>query len=248
MPPKPRIRLDILLAERGLARSRSHARDMILRGVVLVDGELAEKPAEAVAGDAVIAFTQDEDFVSRGAHKLLYALEAFALRPEGRVCLDVGASTGGFTEILLKHGARRVYAVDVGREQLHPSLRTDPRVLVFEETDIRAIEPRHFPVPPQAVTVDVSFISLLKVLPAALSLTAPGSWLAALVKPQFEAGREHIGKGGIARDEAARLASVERVRAFIETCPGWRVIGVEPSPIAGQDGNHEFLLGAVHGG
>jgi 23S rRNA (cytidine1920-2'-O)/16S rRNA (cytidine1409-2'-O)-methyltransferase len=244
---EPKVRLDLLLAKRGLARSRSHAQDMIRRGSVLVDGEMAEKPASMVAADAEITFTQDEDFVSRGAHKLLAALDAFKLRPDGRVCMDVGASTGGFTEILLRHGARRVYAVDVGWGQLHGSLRTDPRVSVFEETDIRAIDPHLLPERPQAVTIDVSFISLLKVLPAALELTAPGCWLVALVKPQFEVGRENIGKGGIARDAAARLESVERVRAFVQNSPGWRVIGVEASPIAGQDGNFEFLLGAVHG-
>jgi 23S rRNA (cytidine1920-2'-O)/16S rRNA (cytidine1409-2'-O)-methyltransferase len=247
VPPEPKIRLDLLLAKRGLARSRSHAQDMIRRGSVIADGELAEKPAYMVDPGIEITFTQDEDFVSRGAHKLLAALDAFGLQPGGRVCLDVGASTGGFTEILLRHGARHVYAVDVGWGQLDASLRTDPRVSVFEETDIRSIEPHQLPAPAQAITVDVSFISLLKVLPAVMALAAPQCWMIALIKPQFEAGRENIGKGGIARD-TAREECAGRIRAFVQNCPGWQVAGLEPSPITGQDGNHEFLLGATYEG
>jgi 23S rRNA (cytidine1920-2'-O)/16S rRNA (cytidine1409-2'-O)-methyltransferase len=240
-------RIDRLLVEVGLAATRARAADLVRRGCVTVAGEAVCKPGTLVADDAALTVTPGAgDYVSRGALKLFAALRSFGLSPHGAVALDVGASTGGFTEVLLAEGAAKVYAVDVGREQLHERLRTDPRVMPLEATDARKIDATIIPESVTAIVADVSFISLTQVLPAALKCAAPGAWLVALVKPQFEAGREAVGKGGVVRDEKDRARAVARVRDFLEG-QGWRVLGVIPSPIAGGSGNVEFLIGARHG-
>jgi len=230
--------------EVGLAPTRARAADLIRRGCVTVAGVVAQKPGALVADDAPLAVTPDAgSYVSRGNLKLIAALRSFGLSPHGCVALDVGASTGGFTELLLEEGAAKVYAVDVGRGQLHDSLRTDPRVVSLEATDARTIDETLIPEPVTAIVADVSFISLTQALPAALKRAAPGAWLVALVKPQFEAGREAVGKGGIVRDEKDHARAVDRVRKFFEG-EGWRAIGIIPSPITGGSGNVEFLIGA----
>lgn len=239
-------RLDQALVTRGLAATRSRARDLILRGQVLVGGRAVAKAGTLVSDDAEITVSPGAgaEAVSRGGLKLAAALDAFGLDPAGRTALDVGASTGGFTEALLARGATRVYAVDVGRGQLHPRLAADPRVVSLEETDSRSLDTALVPEPVGVIVADVSFISLDKALPPALALAAPGAFLVALVKPQFEAGREGVDKGGIVRDAAVRDAAVARVRDWVAGLPGWRVVGVIPSPIPGGSGNREFLLGA----
>jgi 23S rRNA (cytidine1920-2'-O)/16S rRNA (cytidine1409-2'-O)-methyltransferase len=237
-------RLDQRLVAEGLAPSRARAADLIRRGCVTVSGETVLKPGSLVADDAAIVVAAGAgDHVSRGALKLEAALRAFALEPEGRVMLDVGASTGGFTEVLLAEGAAKVYAVDVGRGQLHDSLRADPRVVSLEATDVRTLDAALIPEPVAAIVADVSFISLTQALPAALELAAPGAWLVALVKPQFEAGRAAVGKGGIVRKAEDRERAIARVQAFLED-ENWTVLGVIPSPIEGGSGNAEFLIGA----
>ena len=202
------------------------------------------KTGQEVDEDEPLEVLEKEHFVARSALKLAAALDAFGFSPGGRVCLDIGASTGGFTQVLIERGAARVFAVDVGRGQLHPSLKAHPRVISMEATDARALAPGVFQVPIEAVTCDVSFISLLKVLPAILPLAHQNAWVAALVKPQFEVGRALIGKGGIVKDEAAKRDAVTRVSASLEAA-GWDVRGKLRSPILGQDGNEETLLGAV---
>ena len=230
--------------EEGLAPSRARAADLVRRGCVTVAGEAVSKAGALVADDAPLAVAAGAGcHVSRAALKLEAALAAFGLSPEGRVVIDVGASTGGFTEVLLGQGAAKVYAVDVGRDQLHERLRTDKRVVSLEGTDARSIDARLIPEPAAAIVADVSFISLTQALPAALTLTRADAWLVALVKPQFEAGREAIGKGGIVRDETEWMRAITRVRDFLES-EGWQVIGVMPSPITGGSGNVEFLIGA----
>jgi len=239
------LRLDKVLLLRGLVATRSRARDLIVRGAVRVDGAVALKPGVQVAEDVPIALAESPDYVSRGALKLAAALEAFRFDPQDRVALDVGASTGGFTEVLLGRGARHVFAIDVGHGQLHPDLVRDTRVTSLEGRDARTLSAREIPERVGAIVADVSFISLEKALPAALALAAPGCWLVALVKPQFEAGRDAIGKGGIVRDGAVRDAQAEKIAAWIGGLPGWRVAGAIPSPIEGGSGNREFLLGAL---
>jgi 23S rRNA (cytidine1920-2'-O)/16S rRNA (cytidine1409-2'-O)-methyltransferase len=242
-------RLDKEIVARGLAPSRSRAQDLIRRGLVTADGIVALKPGTEVPEGAAIHIADAAgDPVSRGGVKLTAALDYFRLQPDGLVALDVGASTGGFTEVLLQRGAARVYAVDVGHGQLHPRLARDPRVVALEGCDARRLDRTLVPEPIGAVVADVSFISLTKVLPAALALTAPGAWLVALIKPQFEAGRAAVGKGGIVRDPAARERAVAMVQAWVAGQAGWRVLGVIPSPIAGGSGNAEFLLGAMRDG
>lgn len=242
-----RHRLDEELVARGLVATRSRARDLIRRGLVMADGERATKPAQPVGGDVSLCLVGDAGgYVSRGAEKLAAALDAFGFDPNGLICLDVGASTGGFTEVLLQRGAAKVYAVDVGHGQLHRRIAADPRCVCLEGVDARALDRERIPEPVAAIVSDVSFISLTLALPAALGLAAPGAWLAALIKPQFEVGRESVGKGGIVRDGAARDAAVAKVEDWLSAQPGWRVSGGVPSPIAGGSGNIEFLAGAVH--
>ena len=235
-------RLDQALVTRGLSRTRSQAREAILRGAVRVDGEVARRASQRVDEGARLE-TTGEAWVSRAAHKLIAALDHFAIDPEGALALDIGASTGGFTEVLLARGAAKVIALDVGHDQLAAPLRRDPRVTVTEGVNARHLTREALPFAPDLIVSDVSFISLRLALPPALELAAPGARLAALVKPQFEVGREHIGKGGIVKDEAVALAAVAAVREMVDAA-GYRVDEAIPSPIEGGDGNREWLIAA----
>jgi 23S rRNA (cytidine1920-2'-O)/16S rRNA (cytidine1409-2'-O)-methyltransferase len=239
----PRQRADRLLVERGLFESRAKAQAAIAAGLVSVDGVAVRKASEEIPIDARLSASAAHPYVSRGGVKLAAALDHFGFDPKGRVCLDVGASTGGFTHVLLERGAVKVYAIDVGRGQLHESLRARPEVAALEETDIRDISPARFVERPDLVTVDVSFISLKLVLPPALAFAKQPAQLVALIKPQFEAGRAAL-KKGVVRDEAVRRAVCKDISAFVASL-GWRVLGVIPSPITGGDDNVEFLLGAL---
>lgn len=228
----------------GLAPSRARAQALIAAGVVTVDGAVAEKPGLRVPATAVLAVTGDPlPWVSRAALKLVHALDVFGVNPAGLVGLDLGASTGGFTEVLLARGATEVWAVDVGHGQLHPHLRDDPRVRAREGLNVRALTPDDVP-PPGILVADLSFIPLATALPAALALCPPGARLVALVKPQFEVGPAAVGKGGIVRDATAIAAARARVRDFLEAS-GWTVTGEAESPILGGDGNAEFLITAL---
>ena len=235
-------RADIVLVERGLFESRARAQAAIAAGRVTADGARVRKPSEPIAADATLRASPAHPYVSRGALKLVAALDHFGLDPRGRACLDIGASTGGFTEVLLARGARRVYAVDVGRAQLHPRLRAHPSIVSLEETDIRALDPARLDEPPDFVAVDVSFISLKAVLPAADRLVRRPAQLIALIKPQFEAGRSNV-KKGIVRDPAVHAAVCDEIATFVLSL-GWEVAGVIPSPIEGGEGNKEFLMAA----
>jgi 23S rRNA (cytidine1920-2'-O)/16S rRNA (cytidine1409-2'-O)-methyltransferase len=239
------MRLDHALVTRGLAATRSRAQDLIRRGAVRVEGQTARKTGAEVDGNTPIEVLENAAYIARSGLKLAAALDCFGLSPAGRTCLDVGASTGGFTEVLLARGAERVYAVDVGRGQLHPSLAGDERVISMEGTDARALRAASFDRPIDAVTCDLSFISLEKVLPSLLPLARPGAWLVALVKPQFEVGRPFVGKGGVVKDEAAKAAAVRRITDCIEGA-GWKLYGTHASPVLGQDGNQEILAGAFN--
>jgi 23S rRNA (cytidine1920-2'-O)/16S rRNA (cytidine1409-2'-O)-methyltransferase len=245
MTDRQKTRLDQLLPLRGLTATRSRARDLIKRGVVTVRGQIETRPGVEVPIDAEIAIQEDwSGYVSRGALKFEAALSQFGFDCRGRVALDLGASTGGFTQVLLRRGARRVYAVDVGTGQLHADLVQDARVVDLASTDARRLDRTLIPKPIDAITADVSFISLTKVLPAALKLAAPGAWAVLLVKPQFELDPDHIGKGGIVKSEEARQAALTSVTQFFAAQPRWRVEATMPSPISGQSGNREYLLGA----
>jgi 23S rRNA (cytidine1920-2'-O)/16S rRNA (cytidine1409-2'-O)-methyltransferase len=237
-----RKRADRLLVDRGLFESRAKAHAAILAGGVSADGVTIAKPSDEIAIDATLSAEPAHPWVSRGGVKLAAALDHFDFDPSGRVCLDVGASTGGFTEVLLARGARRVYAVDVGRDQLHPRLRGCPQIVSVEATDIRRLDPARLGERVELVTVDVSFISLKLVLPAALALAAPTVQLVALVKPQFETGGRNL-KKGIVRDPAVQAAVCADMAVVVHSL-GLKVVGTIPSPIAGGDGNREFLIGA----
>jgi 23S rRNA (cytidine1920-2'-O)/16S rRNA (cytidine1409-2'-O)-methyltransferase len=237
-----RRRADRLLVERGLFESRAKAQAAIAAGLVTANGAPVAKASDEIAADAVVQARPEHPWVSRGGVKLAAALEHFRIDPKGRVCLDVGASTGGFTHVLLERGARRIYAVDVGRCQLHQSLRGNPDIISLEETDIRTLSPALLPDPPNLIVADVSFISLKLVLPPVLALARPPAQLIALIKPQFEAGRAHL-KKGIVRDPHVHQAVSDDMSAFVAGL-GWNVLGVIPSPVTGGDGNREFLLGA----
>jgi 23S rRNA (cytidine1920-2'-O)/16S rRNA (cytidine1409-2'-O)-methyltransferase len=240
------LRLDRALVAAGLAPSRARAQALIEAGVVRVNGLPAARAALAVAPDARLAVVADPlPWVSRAALKLRHALDAFGLDPKGAVALDLGASTGGFTEVLLRAGAAEVWAIDVGHGQLAAALRADPRVHAVEGMNARALTATDVP-PPDWVVADLSFISLAKALPPAMALARAGAVLVALVKPQFEVGPAHVGKGGIVRDPAAQAAAQAGVRGFIEDA-GWTVTGETESPIAGGDGNREFLIAARKG-
>jgi 23S rRNA (cytidine1920-2'-O)/16S rRNA (cytidine1409-2'-O)-methyltransferase len=243
---KRRPRLDICLVERGLVATRARARDLIRRGLVEVAGKIETRPSVGIAADTAVRLSDAAPVhVSRGAEKLLAALQHFRFSVVGIVALDVGASTGGFTEVLLAAGAARVYAVDVGHGQLDPRLAADPRVVALEGCDARALDRSLIPDTVGAIVADVSFVSLTKALPVPLTLAGPGAWLVALIKPQFEAGRAAVGKGGIVRDAGARRRAVDLVRDWLAAQSGWRVIDAIASPIVGGSGNQEFLLGAV---
>jgi 23S rRNA (cytidine1920-2'-O)/16S rRNA (cytidine1409-2'-O)-methyltransferase len=237
-----RRRADRLLIERGLFESRAKAQAAIAAGLVTADDVPVRKASDEIPLGAALRAQVAHPWVSRGGVKLAAALDHFGFDPAGHVCLDVGASTGGFTQVLRARGARRVYAVDVGSGQLHPSLRGDPAIVAFEKTDIRGLDPSRLPEPPDFVTADVSFISLKFVLPAALGFARAPARLVALVKPQFEAGRRHL-KKGIVRDPQVHAAVCDDVAGVVAAL-GWTVAGIIPSPIAGGEGNREFLLGA----
>jgi 23S rRNA (cytidine1920-2'-O)/16S rRNA (cytidine1409-2'-O)-methyltransferase len=237
-----RQRADLALVERKLFESRAKAQEAIAAGGVRADGRLVRKASELIDAGASIEAAPPYPWVSRGGVKLAAALDAFGFDLAGRVCLDIGASTGGFAHVLIARGAASVIAVDVGRGQLHPDIAGDPRVTSREATDARGLRPSDLPQPPQLVTCDVSFISLVLVLPAVLPLAAPDAKLVALIKPQFEAGPAHVVKG-IVRDPVIHEDVCARIDALIRSL-SWRVEGLIPSPIAGGDGNREFLIGA----
>ena len=240
-----KVRVDRLLVDRGLVESRERGQALILAGQVLVNGQKQDKAGALVPEDAELRILGEVlPYVSRGGLKLAAALKEFGLSADGKVALDVGASTGGFTDCLLQHGAKKIYAVDVGYGQMAWKIRQDPRVVTIERVNIRAIEPALVPELVDIAVIDVSFISLEKVIPSILQFLGSGAELVALIKPQFEVGREQVGKGGIVRDEAARTAAVIRITEFIGSC-SFAVKGVIPSPITGQDGNVEFLIYAV---
>ena len=239
------MRLDLLLVERGLAPSRARAQAEIKAGRVLVRGVAAAKPSQEFEPDTQISLEEPAiPYVSRAGLKLAHALDQFGIPSRDQTVLDVGASTGGFTDVVLTRGATRVYAVDVGRDQLSPKFLSDERVVSLEGQDARTLTRDQIPDPIDLVVCDVSFISATKVLPHACSFTADTARLVVLVKPQFEVGRDAIGKGGIVKDAAAREQSIETVRKAVEAMPGWSVSGCVESPIAGGGGNIEFLLGA----
>lgn len=246
MKPSPKRRLDQLLVDRGLAESRARAQALVIAGCVFSGERRLDKPGTPTPEDVPLEVRgQDHPWVSRGGLKLERGLDAFGIDPRGLVCLDVGASTGGFTDVLLQGGATRVYAVDVGHGQLAWKLRQDPRVAVLERCNARHLSAEQVPEPIGLVVCDASFIGLETVLPAPLGLTAPGARLVALIKPQFEVGRERVGKGGVVRDPALHAEVCERIAAWIGGLPGWTVLGVVESPIKGPEGNVEFLIGAA---
>ncbi|OQW96965.1 MAG: TlyA family rRNA (cytidine-2'-O)-methyltransferase [Verrucomicrobia bacterium A1] len=243
-----KVRLDQRVVELGLVESREKAQRLIRAGGVTVDGRAETKPSHEVAPEAVVALQERERFVSRGGEKLEEAFRIFGLEVSGRVCLDVGASTGGFTDCLLQHGAAKVFAVDVGRGQIHWKLRSDPRVVVMDELNARYLTPAMFPERPDFAVADVAFISLTKILPAVTGVLADRAELVTLIKPQFEAGREQVGRGGVVKDPRVHEEVIERIRSFgvREVGLSWR--GVCPSPVKGPAGNTEFLAYWKKGG
>ncbi len=234
-----------MLVDRGLVESRTRAQALILAGKVFTGTRRVEKAGETLPADAALDVRgQDHPWVSRGGLKLVHALDHFSLSPQGAVCLDVGSSTGGFTDVLLSRGAAEVYAVDVGHGQLAWRLRTDSRVRVLERTNARRLTRDQVPDAIRALVCDASFIGLRTILPASLTLCAPSAWAVALIKPQFEAGPDRVGKNGVVRDPAVHTEICETIAAWWTALPGWRVLGVEPSPITGPEGNREFLIAA----
>ena len=229
----------------GLAESRARAHALVLAGLVFARERRLEKPGGKIAADTPIQVRgKEHPWVSRGGVKLAHGLDHFAIVPEGLVCLDIGASTGGFTDVLLTRGAQRVYAVDVGHGQLDWKLRNDPRVVVLEKTNARHLDQRLIPEPPNLIVCDASFIGLEIVLPAALALAAPGARLIALIKPQFEVGKDRVGKKGVVRDPELHREACARIKTWLNAQPGWRVFGLTESPITGPEGNKEFLIAA----
>lgn len=244
-----RQRADLLLVERGLAESRAKAQALILAGLVLSDTRRVDKAGDLLPADAPLTVKgQDHPWVSRGGLKLVEGLDRFGIDPAGLVCLDVGASTGGFTDVLLARGAARVYAVDVGHGQLAWKLRQDERVVVLEKTNARHLSAEQVPEPVDLVVCDASFIGLATVLPAPLALARPGAALVALIKPQFEVGKGRVGKGGVVRDPELHREVCDTVSSWLSGLAGWRVLGIAPSPILGPEGNKEFLIAARRDG
>ena len=240
-----RQRADVLLTERGLAESRTRAQALILAGRVYSATKRVAKAGDQLPADAPLEVRgQEHPWVSRGGLKLAHALATFALSPADLVCLDVGASTGGFTDVLLTHGAARVHAVDVGHGQLAWKLRSDARVRVYEKTNARHLTAAVIGEPVQALVCDASFIGLRTLLPAPLALCSPGAWAVALIKPQFEAGPAEVGSKGVVRDQLIHQSVCETIQAWWASLPGWHVQGVVPSPITGPEGNREFLIAA----
>lgn len=243
MPEK--VRLDQLLVDRGLVESRTKAQAVIMAGLVYSgEQKLISAGAKLDAETPITLRGQPHPWVSRGGLKLDHGLKHFGFEAKDRICIDVGSSTGGFTDVLLTNGAAKVYAVDVGYGQLAHKLRIDPRVVVMERTNARTLEPSQIPDPIGAVVCDASFIGLRTVLPAALALTAPGAWLIALIKPQFEVGKDRVGKKGVVRDPALHEEVRGTISGWLAEQPGWSVVGIEKSPITGPEGNVEFLIGA----
>ena len=241
-----KTRLDVALVERGLAETRAAAQRMVMAGLVFSGERKLEKAGQSVAADLALDVRgQLHPYVSRGGLKLEKAIEHFAIPIVGRIALDVGSSTGGFTDCLLQRGAAKVYAVDVGTNQLAWKLRSDPRVVSMEKTNMRAVTHVQIPEPIDLVVCDASFIGLRTVLPAALALAAPRAHLAALIKPQFEVGKGRVGKGGIVREPELHAEVCETISAWLAEQPGWRVLGVTESPITGAEGNKEFLIAGV---
>ena len=238
-------RLDVALVERGLAETRAAAQRMIMAGLVFSNDRRLDKAGLGVVSDTALEVRgQPHPYVSRGGLKLEKALDHFAIPVDGQIALDVGASTGGFTDCLLQRGAARVYAVDVGTNQLAWKLRTDPRVVSMERTNIRDVGRAQIPEPIELVVCDASFVGLRLVLPAALALAGPGAHLVALIKPQFEVGKGRVGKGGIVREPELHREVVDTISSWLAGQPGWRVLGVTESPITGAEGNKEFLIAA----
>ncbi|MCA8909546.1 MAG: TlyA family RNA methyltransferase [Rhodospirillaceae bacterium] len=243
---KGRQRVDQALVDRGLAESRARAQALVLAGLVFSGDRRLDKPGLTINDTAELTVRgRDHPWVSRGGLKLAHALEHFAIDPTGRTAIDIGASTGGFTHVLLEGGAKRVYAVDVGHGQLAWSLRQDPRVTVLERTNARYLTAAEVPEAVDLVVCDASFIGLRTVLPASLALTGERATAAALIKPQFEVGRERVGKGGVVRDPELHDEVCRDIAQWWADVPGWRVLGVEPSPILGPEGNREFLIAAA---
>jgi 23S rRNA (cytidine1920-2'-O)/16S rRNA (cytidine1409-2'-O)-methyltransferase len=241
-----KTRLDVALVERGLAETRAAAQRMIMAGLVFSNEKRLDKAGQAVAADATLEVRgQPHPYVSRGGLKLERALDHFAIPVAGRIALDVGSSTGGFTDLLLQRGAAKVYAVDAGTNQLAWKLRSDPRVVSMEKTNIRDVTAVQVPEPIDLIVCDVSFIGLRTALPAALALAASGAHLAALIKPQFEVGKGRVGKGGIVREPELHQEVVGTITDWLAAQPGWTVLGVTDSPISGADGNREFLIAGV---
>ncbi len=249
-PAKPRrVRADQLLLDRGLVESIARAQAIIMAGQAFAETRRIAKAGELVPEDVAVTLRgQDHPWVSRGGLKLAHGLAHFGFPAEGRIGLDIGASTGGFTDVLLTHGAARVYAVDVGHGQLAWKLRQDPRVVVREKTNARLLTPEQIPEPVTALVCDASFIGLRAVLPAPLALCATGAWAIALIKPQFEAAPHEIGPRGVVTEEAVRAEACARIEAWWSGLPGWRVAGIVESPITGPEGNREYLIGAVNSG
>ncbi|MDR3440622.1 TlyA family RNA methyltransferase [Telmatospirillum sp.] len=238
-----KMRLDQLLVDRGLVESRARAQALVMAGLVFSGEKRLDKPGIALSPDAAVELRgQDHPWVSRGGLKLAKAIEAFSVDPTGLVSIDVGASTGGFTDVLLAHGAAKVFAVDVGHGQLAWKLRNDPKVVVLERTNARHLTAEQIPAPVDMVVCDASFIGLEVVLPAAIALTKADAWLIALIKPQFEVGKGRVGKGGVVRDPDLHAEVCERIRQWLAGLPGWTVVGIVESPITGPEGNKEFLI------
>ncbi len=241
-----RTRLDVTLVERGLAETRAAAQRMVMAGLVFTGERRLDKPGHPVASDTPIEVRgQPHPYVSRGGLKLEKGLDHFAIPVAGRIALDVGASTGGFTDLLLQRDATRVYAVDVGTNQLAWKLRSDPRVISMEKTNIREITREQVPEAIDLIVCDASFIGLRTALPAALAMAGPGAHLVALIKPQFEVGKGRVGKGGIVRDPALHEEVCKTIVDWLAGQPGWSVLGVTESPIEGAEGNKEFLIAGV---
>ena len=243
---KDKTRLDVALMERGLAETRAAAQRLVMAGLVFSGEKRLDKAGLGVGADTALEVRgQPHPYVSRGGLKLERALEVFGIPVAGRIALDVGSSTGGFTDCLLQQGAAKVYAVDVGTNQLAWKLRQDPRVVSMEKTNIRDVTAAQIPEPVDLIVCDASFIGLRTALPAALALAAPGAHLAALIKPQFEVGKGRVGKGGIVREPELHKEVCDTIAAWLAEQPGWTVLGVTDSPITGAEGNREFLIGGV---
>ena len=244
-----KTRLDVALVERGLAETRAAAQRLVMAGLVFSGERRLEKAGQGIGPDIALEVRgQPHPYVSRGGLKLAKALDHFAIPVEGRTALDVGSSTGGFTDCLLQRGAARVYSIDVGTNQLAWKLRSDPRVVSMEKTNMRDVTRAQVPDPVDLIVCDASFIGLRTVLPAALALAAPGAHLAALIKPQFEVGKGRVGKGGIVREPELHDEVCETISRWLAEQPGWRMLGVTESPITGAEGNKEFLIAGLFSG